>query len=220
MMRLNLLLWLFGALMALAAAECTSLSFLRDHRISSIQHPPGEYLPSAVAFRISHFTNKPSVAVPTFCKCTCFTNSTIVRLGPKDGASSSSSSSSTSSTRALLRSLNPFTGEQPPSLESRAASSSCTQCTRAFCLAYNLPICKDAEEKDVVTMCFQRDSRKDMIIVWGFIVGTLGLLGWAGVKRAVEFREGKRKAAAAGGLGLPSSEDRGSYVPVGGVGGR
>ncbi|KAK6080544.1 hypothetical protein SCUP234_05090 [Seiridium cupressi] len=173
MLRLNLLILLLGALVALAAAE----------------------------------------SVPTFCKCTCFSNSTIVRLGPKD----STSSPATPNTRSLLRSLNPFTSEPAASISKRAASASCTQCTRAFCLAYNLPICKNAQEKDVVTMCFQRDSRKDMIIVWGFIVGTLGLLGWAGVKRAVEFREGK-KAAAAGGIGLPSSQDRGAYVPVGDVG--
>ena len=73
----------------------------------------------------------------------------------------------------------------------RAASSSCAQCNRAFCLNYNLPICKDAEEKDVVTSCFQRDSRKDQIIVWGFILGTAGLLGWAGLRRLLELRGGK-----------------------------
>ncbi|KAI0129909.1 putative MFS transporter [Xylariales sp. AK1849] len=159
-------------------------------------------------------------SAPTFCKCTCFSNSTIVRLGPKDSSSDpsagSSSLSSQSNTHQLLRSLNPFTSDPAPSSRSkRAASSSCTQCTRAFCLAYNLPICKNAEEKDVVTMCFQRDSRKDMIIVWAFILGTAGLLGWAAVKKAVEMREGK-KAATAGGIGLPSQQDRGAYAPVGG----
>ncbi|KAK3316554.1 hypothetical protein B0H66DRAFT_441064, partial [Apodospora peruviana] len=91
----------------------------------------------------------PATASQTFCKCTCFTNSTIIPLGPSHGD------------------------------PSRAASSSCGQCNRAFCLKYNLPICKDAEEKDVLTSCFQRDSTKDQIIVWGFIIGTVGLLGWA-----------------------------------------
>ncbi|KAI0175442.1 putative MFS transporter [Pestalotiopsis sp. NC0098] len=158
-------------------------------------------------------------SAPTFCKCTCFTNSTIVRLGPKDSASPSPGSSSTNA-QSFLRSLNPFTAEPPLSISKRAASSSCAQCTRAFCLAYNLPICKNAEEKDVVTMCFQRDSRKDMIIVWAFIVGTLGLLGWAGVKRAVEYREGKKAAVASGGIGLPSRADRGNYTPVGTTGER
>jgi hypothetical protein len=59
-----------------------------------------------------------------------------------------------------------------------------------------------------------------MIIVWAFIVGTLGLLGWAGVKRAVEFRDGKKAAAASGNIGLPSRADRGSYAPVGTTGDR
>jgi hypothetical protein len=39
-------------------------------------------------------------------------------------------------------------------------------------------------------MCFQRDSRKDQIIVWCFILGTAGLLGWAAVKRVLEAKGG------------------------------
>ncbi len=46
-------------------------------------------------------------------------------------------------------------------------------------------------------MCFQRDSRKDQIIVWCFILGTAGLLGWAAVKRVLEAKGGL------GGVGLP-----------------
>lgn len=42
----------------------------------------------------------------------------------------------------------------------------------------------------MTTMCFKRDSNKDKIIVWGFIVGTLGLLGWAAFKRVSEMRRG------------------------------
>ncbi|KAH8201441.1 hypothetical protein TruAng_004365 [Truncatella angustata] len=188
-------------------------------------------------------------AAPTFCKCTCFSNSTIVRLGPKDSSSSSPAGGSSPSPNRnddgsnnpnlFLRSLNPFTTFPPPpshlnnnNNDKRAASTSCAQCTRAFCLGYNLPICEHAEEKDVVTMCFQRDSRKDMIIVWGFIVGTLGLLGWAALKRLVELREDRSKIAGASplgggggsgiGMGLPGGgvgggrrEDRGAYAPVG-----
>lgn len=37
-------------------------------------------------------------------------------------------------------------------------------------------------------MCFQRDSRKDQIIVWAFLLGTTGLLGWALVKRVGEVK--------------------------------
>jgi hypothetical protein len=44
-------------------------------------------------------------------------------------------------------------------------------------------------------MCFQRDSNKDRIIVWGFILGTTGLLGWSAFKKVVEIREGKDRDA-------------------------
>ncbi|KAI1373185.1 hypothetical protein F4677DRAFT_430503 [Hypoxylon crocopeplum] len=147
-----------------------------------------------------------AASAPTFCKCTCFKNSTLIQLGPQGDSSPSFSNS--------LRSL---------PLEDRAASTSCTQCTRAFCLSQHLPICKDAEENDVVTMCFQRDSRKDQIIVWGFILGTTGLLGWAAAKRVIEMREGKKAAALGlGGSGIGSrgaaageaTQDRGVYMPV------
>ena len=39
-------------------------------------------------------------------------------------------------------------------------------------------------------MCFQRDSRKDQIVVLSFIAGTVGLLGWAAIRNVLE----KRKA--------------------------
>lgn len=39
-----------------------------------------------------------------------------------------------------------------------------------------------------MTMCFQRDSNKDKIIVWAFIIGTVGLLGWAAFKKVVAWR--------------------------------
>jgi hypothetical protein len=78
-------------------------------------------------------------------------------------------------------------------------------------------------------MCFQRDSRKDQIIVWAFILGTTGLLGWAAIRKALEMREVKglagglarlgalgRNARARGGLEVGTQEDRrGSYLPVG-----
>ncbi|KAH6605959.1 hypothetical protein Trco_005112 [Trichoderma cornu-damae] len=106
-----------------------------------------------------------------FCKCTCFKNSTIIPLGPQHPSDRRSSS---------LRDHVP-----------RSASSSCSECTKAFCLSQGIDFCKDAEEDDVVTMCFQRDSNKDKIIVWGFIFGTLGLLGWAALKRVLEWREAR-----------------------------
>jgi len=108
------------------------------------------------------------IAPPSFCKCTCFTNSTIIPLSTHGG------------------------DKTPPKLEIRGASAGCTLCNRAFCLEQRLPICKDAQEKDVFTMCFQRDSRKDQIVVLTFITATVGLLGWAFVKKVLE----KRKADA------------------------
>ncbi|OBT49108.1 hypothetical protein VE00_00219 [Pseudogymnoascus sp. WSF 3629] len=137
---------------------------------------------------------------PSFCKCTCFTNSTIIELTPK----------TTSEKSANL--LNRFSPDAPASLERRAASSAdCSQCNRAFCIAQNLPICKNAEEKDIFTTCFQRDSRKDQIIVLAFICTTLGLLVWAAGSKVVE----KRRAGA--GLFRRSGsrqDDQGTYAPV------
>lgn len=43
----------------------------------------------------------------------------------------------------------------------------------------------------MVTMCFQRDSNKDRIIVWGFIFGTLALLGWTVVRRLLQLRKSR-----------------------------
>lgn len=45
-----------------------------------------------------------------------------------------------------------------------------------------------------MTLCFKRDSNKDKIIVWGFIVGTCALLGWALFKHLAAWREGRRFA--------------------------
>lgn len=58
-------------------------------------------------------------------------------------------------------------------------------------------------------MCFQRDSRKDQIMVWSFILGTAGLLGWAAVKRVLEAKRGL-------GAGVPGL----SALRTGGTGGR
>lgn len=80
-----------------------------------------------------------------------------------------------------------------------------------------------------MTTCFQRDSRKDQLIVWGFILGTGGLLGWAATRKVVEIREkGRRGGGAMGAAGGGSSlggggggaaaaaagNDRGAYVQV------
>ncbi|KAI1735688.1 hypothetical protein F4680DRAFT_300519 [Xylaria scruposa] len=89
------------------------------------------------------------------------------------------------------------------------AQAACTQCTHAFCLSQNLPICKDAAaDADVLSTCIQRDSRKDQIIVWGFILGTTGLLGWAAARRIDEMRQGNKAATRL------ASPNRTPYAPV------
>ncbi|KAI0964715.1 putative MFS transporter [Xylaria arbuscula] len=95
--------------------------------------------------------------------------------------------------------------------------SSCAQCTHAYCLSQSLLICQDSAggpipDTEVLSTCIQRDSRKDQIIVWAFLLGTAGLLVWAGARRVREMREGRRKnGLVAGGL-----DSRGPYIPVSG----
>ncbi|GAB1316135.1 hypothetical protein MFIFM68171_06345 [Madurella fahalii] len=216
-------------------------------------------------FLVAILASFASATVPTFCKCTCFKNSTIIPLGPQHdnpppapvpppssslAASASSSTSSPASETSISTpddddNNNSDNTPRSPNhhhhhnnnhsprfhwLTSRETSTSCKQCNRAFCLKYNLPICKDAEENDIVTDCFHRDSAKDQIVVWGFILGTAGLLGWAGLRRVVEKHQERRRlrgvasaaaaggggggaaAAAAGGLGLRASGGGGGGI--------
>ncbi|KDN66257.1 hypothetical protein CSUB01_06772 [Colletotrichum sublineola] len=121
---------------------------------------------------------------------------TIVALGPQHQGGQSGTASSP---RDLPSS----------EIHGRAASASCSQCTKAFCLTSGISFCRDATEENVQTLCFQRDSNKDRVIVWGFILGTAGLLGWAALKRVNELREGKRAADAA-----RTGAGRGNYNPV------
>jgi hypothetical protein len=101
-------------------------------------------------------------AAPTsFCKCTCFGNSTIVALdGPR--------------------------GTSKPNLElrPRASKKSCNDCNRQFCLSYSF--CKGEKDENVFTTCFQRDSTKDQVVVLSFIAATVGLLSYAAVRPWVD----------------------------------
>lgn len=117
-------------------------------------------------------------AAPTsFCKCTCFSNSTIIPL-----------------TRSAPDHKSP--AAKPPTLFDRADSENkeaparhartCADCTKQFCLDYNLPICAKAKEEDVFTTCFQRDSAKDQAVVYLFIGATVSLLVWSAAKPAYE----------------------------------
>ena len=101
------------------------------------------------------------IAPTKFCKCTCFSNSTII---PLDSTNSAPDSSSTSDSNGTFH------------------PRSCSDCNKQFCLDYSLPICADAKEADVFTTCFQRDSAKDEAVVFIFIFATVGLLAWAAVK--------------------------------------
>ncbi|KAJ5088178.1 hypothetical protein N7456_011794 [Penicillium angulare] len=147
-------------------------------------------------------------STPTsFCKCTCFSNSTIIPLDP---AKSSSGSSAIDNVLNLAERV--FEGVEPEpedeqnenGIESRATkyrTLSCNDCNRKFCLNYELPICKGAKEDDVFTTCFQRDSRKDEAVVFIFIFATGGLLAWALAKPWIERY-------------LEAARERRSYMPV------
>ncbi|KKY39084.1 hypothetical protein UCDDA912_g00886 [Diaporthe ampelina] len=159
-----------------------------------------------------------AASAPTFCKCTCFTNSTIIEIKPKSSKGGSPSSPPAQHQPPSKGTTDPDDNHAQDSdqdalggadlddaiasaigdakdrrlarrAQGSSSSLSCNQCNRSFCLSQSLPICKGAADKDVTTMCFKRDSRKDQIIVWGFILGTAGLLGWAGVQKAVDLRQ-------------------------------
>ncbi|SPO07508.1 uncharacterized protein DNG_10202 [Cephalotrichum gorgonifer] len=153
----------------------------------------------------------------SFCKCTCFKNSTIIPL------------STNRPSQLLLRSLDPLdasTPEAPRPAERRwedghlakRASQDCLGCTKKFCRDQNLPFCHDATDDDVSTYCFQRDSKKDRLIVWAFILGTLGLLGWVAFTKLREARGltgsvfGRFSRSAAAG----EEDGGGAYRPLGG----
>ncbi|KAH6859172.1 hypothetical protein BKA58DRAFT_411168 [Alternaria rosae] len=105
----------------------------------------------------------------SFCKCTCFGNSTIVALDAP----------STKKPAAL-------------ELKPRASKKTCNDCNRQFCLGYGF--CAGEKEENVLTTCFQRDSAKDQAVVFVFIGATVGLLGWAALRPYVEgWRERARE---------------------------
>jgi len=102
------------------------------------------------------------IARTSFCKCTCFGNSTIVALDAPTAAKK------------------PAAAELKP----RASRKTCNDCNRQFCLGYSF--CTGEKEENVLTTCFQRDSAKDQAVVFVFIGATVGLLTWAGVRPWVE----------------------------------
>ncbi|KGQ01877.1 hypothetical protein PAAG_11265 [Paracoccidioides lutzii Pb01] len=117
----------------------------------------------------------------SFCKCTCFSNSTIIQLGLPDSKSFSAIHS-----RLLLFPRDEEDKHDPAKGDKKNRPLNCNDCNRRFCLDYNLPKCKGAKEEDVVTTCFQRDSNKDKAVVFIFIIATASLLVWAAIKPCAE----------------------------------
>ncbi|KGO72278.1 hypothetical protein PITC_050780 [Penicillium italicum] len=162
-------------------------------------------------FTILSFTSLVAASTPTsFCKCTCFSNSTIIPLNP---AKSETSSGIDHVLRFYKRDSLSSEVEHTDEYIKRAQkyrSLNCNDCNRKFCLDYELPTCKGAKEEDVYTTCFhvltgsvtpERDSRKDEAVVFIFILATGGLLAWAACKPWIE-----RYVEAA--------RERRSYIPV------
>ncbi|OQE44394.1 hypothetical protein PENCOP_c002G05351 [Penicillium coprophilum] len=140
-------------------------------------------------------------STPTsFCKCTCFSNSTIIPLNPAKSESASGIDHVRFSERGPVSSELEHTDEYSKRAP-KYRSLNCNDCNRKFCLDYELPTCKGAKEEDVYTTCFQRDSRKDEAVVFIFIFATGGLLAWAACKPWIE-----RYVEAA--------RERRSYIPV------
>ncbi|MCJ1367949.1 hypothetical protein MMC16_007085 [Acarospora aff. strigata] len=91
-------------------------------------------------------------ASTSFCKCTCFSNSTIIPLN----AASPSRTAVAHNTLHLLqhRADSDSDGDNKVKSSTQRAGN-CNDCNRQFCLNYNLPICKGAGEEDVFTTCFR-----------------------------------------------------------------
>ncbi|EEP76805.1 conserved hypothetical protein [Uncinocarpus reesii 1704] len=148
----------------------------------------------------------------SFCKCTCFSNSTIIPLGPPKPRSSSNPSPERRAVflpslfgareavnddvygrAAFLGRRDAADAQLAKSEDDKSKSGgdkegkkfravNCNDCNRKFCLDYQLPMCKGAKEEDVMTTCFQRESNKDKAVVFIFIIATVSLLVWAAVK--------------------------------------
>lgn len=100
----------------------------------------------------------------SFCKCICFNNSTIIALNPPNSRTSSHHLDIRSSDLQPLDGISPALVDREAQGEEKTPAKphhklTCADCTRAFCLDYNLPICKDATDEDVFTTCFRKNPR-------------------------------------------------------------
>ncbi len=138
--------------------------------------PPASPSPSPLTLQLTP-------APTSFCKCTCFSNSTIILLdAPASHASRSlhdflPRTAQGDDVEELLPEDPPIA--TPPEGEGEGESSpeegegggdnrkengdrkeyrarNCNDCNRQFCLDYNLPICKGAGMEDVATTCFRK----------------------------------------------------------------
>ncbi|KAJ5180411.1 hypothetical protein N7492_003621 [Penicillium capsulatum] len=172
---------------------------------------PARCLPSSGARLLlllvvfSAFTSLAIASTPTsFCKCTCFSNSTIIPLDPGSGSVDSVFDGARQLFDRAFDTPDAHDDREDGETAKRAESyrgRTCNDCNRKFCLAYDLPTCKGAKEDDVFTTCFQRDSRKDEAVVFIFIFATGALLAWALFKPWIERY-------------IETARERRSYMPV------
>lgn len=96
----------------------------------------------------------PTPAPASFCKCTCFTNSSIIQLNGLP--SSTYSKTGSNSVKEISDFLFEREDHERRATKTKHRERTCNDCNRQFCLNYNLPICKGAKEEDVFTECFRK----------------------------------------------------------------
>ncbi|KAI0392144.1 hypothetical protein F5Y17DRAFT_478044 [Xylariaceae sp. FL0594] len=154
-------------------------------------------------------------SAPLFCKCTCFKNSTLIPLKP------GSTCGQCTHAFCLSQSLPICSTSSTPS--SLSLSSSISSSNSMSTEQKQKQQTQESPESDipVLSTCIQRDSRKDQVIVWAFLLGTAGLLAWAALKRVREAKGGKSRSGSSpsslsAGAGASSSRGAGGgvYAPV------
>lgn len=121
-----------------------------------------------LVYCINRSLDLPYLAPTLFCKCTCFSNSTIIPLNAPRPASSHQQQFAS---RLLLHTRNQDDGngaggrgeggggddEGKKGNEDRKEfrAGNCGDCNRQYCIDAHLPICKDATVGDVVATCFR-----------------------------------------------------------------
>jgi hypothetical protein len=129
-----------------------------------------------------------SLAPASFCKCTCFSNSTIIDLGaPSHSARPHSKPTQHASANRHVLLLKPRDAEAEAEAKVEAESKTsnpvekggrtCADCNRQFCIDYHLPFCAGAKEEDVFATCF-----RELLLLWSpsFLGGFLGRFGLHG----------------------------------------